>query len=140
MARIQTAGLRRWFVLAGLILATLLIVLLYPDLRGLRNSVQDLFGYGGFHFDDGAGSRDLFHLGVDISGTRDRQTYASFDLHRDGEATASFHGFGCLQSCDDHKAGYRWAVRHGVRRPSECGGLSWGFIEGCAAHAIPPSS
>ena len=102
----------------------------------LSGRVQDLFGYGGSHIDAPGHGRDLFHTGVDIGGIKEGSTYAKFDSARDVSASQSFHGFGCLPTCDGHEAGFRWAVRHDVREASECIGLGWSQIEGCAAYAL----
>lgn len=47
----------------------------------------------------------------------------------------SWHGYGCIQDCSGHEAGYRWAERIGIEDPDECGGNSQSFIEGCEAYA-----
>jgi hypothetical protein len=47
----------------------------------------------------------------------------------------TFHGYACLDDCSGHQAGYDWAEEHGITDPSECGGNSESFIEGCKAYA-----
>ncbi len=125
-----------WAALAGLVLGILFLVALNPDFRPLRNWTVDLFGYGGPHSDKSDSGRDLFHTRVDIRATKNGETYAGFNARRDLEANTAFYGFGCIAPCGEHLEGYRWAVRHNVTDPAECGGLSWAFAEGCAAYAI----
>ena len=79
--------------------------------------------------------RTLFRTGVDISGIKEGLTYARFDTKRDMIASETFYGFGCFGTCR-HSAGFRWGVRHDVRKPSECIGFGWSEIEGCAAYAF----
>jgi len=43
--------------------------------------------------------------------------------------------YGCTVDCSGHDAGYAWADRNEVRDPSDCGGNSRSFIEGCMAYA-----
>ncbi len=95
--------------------------------------IRDAFGYGGPHTDAPNHGRNLFHSEVDISGTRQGLTYAQFNSRRSIAATESFSGYGCFEACRAHEAGFRWAARHGVKKASECMGLSWSEIEGCAA-------
>jgi hypothetical protein len=33
------------------------------------------------------------------------------------------------------RGGYRWAERHGIEDPDDCGGRSRSFVEGCRAWA-----
>jgi hypothetical protein len=42
---------------------------------------------------------------------------------------------GCTYDCSGHDAGYEWADLNGISDPSECGGNSESFIEGCEAYA-----
>jgi len=81
-------------------------------------------------------SRDLYALQVDTSGIRGGRTYADFDDLRDTESAESFKGFGCLDSCNGHEAGYAWAKKAEVGDPSDCRGNSWSFTEGCVAEAM----
>jgi hypothetical protein len=46
-----------------------------------------------------------------------------------------FKGYRCTQDCAGHIAGYKWAARKGITDPSECGGNSQLFYEGCLAYA-----
>lgn len=124
-------------VLFGALAGTLLFyTLAEPDQGGLKTSVADLFGYGGSHSDDAEHGRDLFHTGVDISGTKGGLTYAGYDSRRDAQATTSYFGFGCLGSCDGHAAGFKWATRHNLKAASECIALRWDSLEGCAAYVL----
>lgn len=41
----------------------------------------------------------------------------------------------CTGDCSGHNAGYDWAESKGISDPSECGGNSTSFIEGCEAYA-----
>lgn len=42
--------------------------------------------------------------------------------------------YGCTQDCSGHEAGVAWASENDLRDPSECGGRSRSFIEGCEAY------
>jgi len=41
----------------------------------------------------------------------------------------------CTGDCSGHNAGYEWAADKGISDPSDCGGKSESFIEGCEAYA-----
>ena len=41
----------------------------------------------------------------------------------------------CTGDCSGHEAGYEWADEKGITDPSDCGGKSGSFIEGCEAYA-----
>lgn len=41
----------------------------------------------------------------------------------------------CTGDCSGHDAGYDWASDNGISDPSDCGGKSDSFIEGCEAWA-----
>ena len=43
--------------------------------------------------------------------------------------------YGCTQDCSGHEAGWSWAEENGVTDPSDCGGNSMSFEEGCIAYA-----
>ena len=43
--------------------------------------------------------------------------------------------YGCTDDCSGHNAGYEWASNNEVTDPSDCGGNSQSFIEGCQAYA-----
>lgn len=101
----------------------------------LAGRIQDAFGYGGRHTDTADHGRTLFHSDVDISGVREGLTYAQFNARRAANAVEGFEGFGCLETCASHEAGFRWAAKHGVGRAADCIGVSWSEIEGCAAFA-----
>ena len=47
----------------------------------------------------------------------------------------SFHGYECTDDCSGHQAGYDWAEENDISDPSDCGGNSQSFIEGCEAWA-----
>lgn len=49
--------------------------------------------------------------------------------------TSKFKGYACTQDCSGHRAGYAWAQRNGITDPSQCGGNSRSFYEGCVAYA-----
>jgi hypothetical protein len=40
----------------------------------------------------------------------------------------------CTEDCSGHEAGFDWARENGLSDPSECGGNSDSFIEGCEAY------
>jgi hypothetical protein len=58
---------------------------------------------------------------------------------RAGEAgtahDAIFHGFHCKQDCVGHRAGYKWAEKHGITDPAQCRAKGKSFNEGCIAYA-----
>jgi len=41
----------------------------------------------------------------------------------------------CTGDCGGHYAGYDWAEEKGIDDPSDCGGNSESFIEGCMSYA-----
>ena len=47
----------------------------------------------------------------------------------------TFHGNTCTSDCSGHEAGYEWAEENGISDPSDCGGNSTSFIEGCESYA-----
>ena len=51
------------------------------------------------------------------------------------EAQDSFNGYPCTQDCSGHQAGYEWAQQNGITSPSQCGGSSQSFSEGCQSYA-----
>lgn len=126
-----------WLALGGFVIGAIVMVLLDPELRMIRNTAQDLFGYGGPHSDTSEPGRHLFHSGVPIGGSKAGLTYSEFDADRNRRATTSFFGFGCEKPCVQHIAGYRWAIRHAIRRRSDCIGPNWEFVEGCSAYILP---
>lgn len=81
-------------------------------------------------------ARTLIDTDAATGGIKGGVTYAAFNAERDRKNIESFHGFGCLGSCDGHEAGYAWAEDNGVSDTADCGGNSWAFEEGCAAYAI----
>lgn len=64
------------------------------------------------------------------------ETYAEYDARRDALATGLYSGGDeCTEDCGGHDAGREWAERRGVTDPSDCGGKSWSFEEGCRSYA-----
>ncbi len=49
--------------------------------------------------------------------------------------TPTFNGYDCTVDCSGHEAGYDWAEENGITDPSDCGGNSNSFIEGCESYA-----
>lgn len=47
----------------------------------------------------------------------------------------TFKGNDCIDDCSGHEAGYNWAEEEGIIDPSDCGGNSRSFIEGCESYA-----
>lgn len=47
----------------------------------------------------------------------------------------TFLGYACRGDCDQHKAGFAWAVRWGVTDPGICAALDAARAEGCRVHA-----
>lgn len=47
----------------------------------------------------------------------------------------TFNGYECTDDCSGHEAGYNWAEENGIDDPSDCGGNSNSFIEGCESYA-----
>ena len=45
-----------------------------------------------------------------------------------------FKGFRCLQTCEGHLAGYRWAESEQIKNPWQCTGTSTSFLQGCHAY------
>jgi hypothetical protein len=52
-----------------------------------------------------------------------------------GEHDRQFDANDCTQDCSDHDLGYAWAQKEGIADPSDCGGNSQSFIEGCMQYA-----
>lgn len=69
---------------------------------------------------------------ADSSQARSDSTLGSSDSH---EGRQYFHGYECSDDCSGHEAGYRWAAKHNISDPEDCGGNSESFIEGCKAYA-----
>ena len=129
-------------ILAAMAAAVLLVIgAIVTQDKGIRDSVQDFLGYGGPHSDETYGGKDLFHTGVDIGGAKGGETYAAYDARRDGNGVRGFRGFECLDQCEVHEAGYRWAMKHEVVVARNCRGPTWAFVEGCMAYVltrVPP--
>ena len=53
----------------------------------------------------------------------------------DGRAQGAFDGYHCTEDCSGHQAGYDWAEVNGIAEPSDCGGNSQSFIQGCQSYA-----
>lgn len=133
--RLMVEKPRALLLAMGAVVSAVLLFLLAMD-DGVRQNAADLFGYGGVHSDADEGSRDLFHTEVSIRGRRGGETYAAFDARRDASpGVEGFHGFGCLESCASHEAGYLWAASQKLANASDCRGASWAFVEGCAAYS-----
>lgn len=47
----------------------------------------------------------------------------------------TFYENNCTQDCSGHEAGYAWAEENSIEDPSDCGGNSQSFIEGCESYA-----
>lgn len=43
--------------------------------------------------------------------------------------------YGCTDDCSGHEAGVAWAQENEIHDPSDCGGRSASFVEGCEAYA-----
>lgn len=57
----------------------------------------------------------------------------SIEVEVDDEITRD--NWECTGDCSGHNAGYDWAEEKGISDPSDCGGNSTSFIEGCEAYA-----
>lgn len=57
----------------------------------------------------------------------------SIDVEVDNSITRD--NWECTGDCSGHDAGYEWASENGITDPSDCGGKSASFIEGCEAYA-----
>ncbi|HPD74384.1 MAG TPA: hypothetical protein PLX95_03875 [bacterium] len=51
------------------------------------------------------------------------------------EESSGYKEYGCTQDCSGHNAGWEWAREKGITDPSDCGGKSESFIEGCRSYA-----
>lgn len=107
--------------------------------RGVGDSMateaQDPFGYAASDVGEAGADRDLYRTGAATSGERGGQTYAEYDAQRDALSVDAFEGFGCIESCEGHEAGWAWAKENEIGDPADCGGDSWSFAEGCTAYA-----
>ena len=60
------------------------------------------------------------------------------DSARDAVAGTTYEDqgrpYGCTEDCSGHDAGYEWAEENDVTDPSDCGGKSQSFVEGCEAY------
>ena len=65
--------------------------------------------------------------------TEDFENGDSIDIAVDESVTSDT--WECTGDCSGHDAGYEWASENGIEDPSECGGNSVSFIEGCEAYA-----
>lgn len=50
-------------------------------------------------------------------------------------SASSSPSYPCTVDCSGHEAGYQWAEENSIDDPSDCGGNSNSFIEGCEAYA-----
>ncbi len=50
--------------------------------------------------------------------------------------TPTFGSYPCSGSCQENKAGYRWAQQNGIVDPDSCTGKTSSFIEGCRVYAM----
>ncbi|PIR59453.1 MAG: hypothetical protein COU69_00450 [Candidatus Pacebacteria bacterium CG10_big_fil_rev_8_21_14_0_10_56_10] len=50
------------------------------------------------------------------------------------DETITRNNWDCTDDCSGHEAGYEWAENKGITDPSDCGGNSESFIEGCEAY------
>lgn len=64
---------------------------------------------------------------------RDFKNGTSIEVEVDDKITKD--NWNCTDDCSGHKAGYDWAEKKGISDPSDCGGNSTSFIEGCEAYA-----
>lgn len=56
------------------------------------------------------------------------------------EEPLTFNGYECTDDCSGHEAGYNWAEENGITDPSDCGGNSNSFIEGCESYGEEQSN
>lgn len=57
------------------------------------------------------------------------------EVERYDDSTTTSDNWDCTDDCSGHEAGYEWAADKGITDPSDCGGNSNSFIEGCEAWA-----
>lgn len=95
-----------------------------PDSYGASSSQSN--GYGTSQVAAGQYDRSMPAISRDEFEERQEET--------DGDY-GTFAGENCTVDCSGHEAGYNWAMDNGITDPSECGGNSWSFIEGCEAYA-----
>jgi len=79
-------------------------------------------------------SRDLTHSLADTSGDLGGWTYPQFNAYRNAHSVDEYEGFGCIDDCEGHSAGFLWAKENRIGDVLDCDGDSWSFIEGCAAY------
>lgn len=65
--------------------------------------------------------------------TEDFENGNSIDMEVDRSITSD--NWECTGDCSGHDAGYEWASDNDISDPSDCGGKSTSFIEGCEAYA-----
>lgn len=63
-----------------------------------------------------------------------RQTPIIEDYEPSDYDPQTFNGDECTDDCSGHEAGYNWAEEKGIDDPSDCGGNSTSFIEGCESY------
>lgn len=66
----------------------------------------------------------------------DYRDYSGEEYDTDYDESLTFRGYKCTEDCSGHEAGYEWAEEHGISDPSDCGGNSQSFIEGCESYAV----
>lgn len=59
----------------------------------------------------------------------------SSNYPRNYKESSSYQEYGCTEDCSGHNAGWEWAEEKGISDPSDCGGKSQSFIEGCQSYA-----
>ena len=64
---------------------------------------------------------------------RDFKNGKSIEVEIDDDYTTD--DWECTGDCGGHNAGYEWAESKGIDDPSDCGGNSQSFIEGCMSYA-----
>ena len=50
----------------------------------------------------------------------------------------SFGGNDCIEDCEGHAAGYRWAEENNIADETDCNGNSQSFNEGCQTYLEDP--
>ncbi|KKS59751.1 MAG: hypothetical protein UV26_C0016G0006 [candidate division WWE3 bacterium GW2011_GWF2_42_42] len=62
-------------------------------------------------------------------------TTGDYEATSSYEESSGYEEYGCTQDCSGHNAGWEWAEDKGITDPSDCGGKSQSFIEGCESYA-----
>lgn len=77
-------------------------------------------------------------LGGCVSSTPNNGYSSGFNEDQEevyADDTITSDNWTCSDDCSGHEAGYDWANEKGITDPSDCGGNSDSFIEGCEAYA-----